>query len=147
MPQSREHLAICDLLGIDRGVVALTKIDAVDDEMAELARLDAEEELSSSSLSGAPILPVSAHTGEGIAELLATLDELAATSPGRTLRDGPAWLPVDRAFTMRGFGTVVTGTLRGDALEEGESVEILPEGGRQILSARIRGMQSHGEAV
>ncbi len=147
MPQSREHLAICDLLGIDRGVVALTKIDAVDDEMAELARLDAEEELSSSSLSGAPILPVSAHTGEGIAELLATLDELAATSPGRTLRDGPAWLPVDRAFTMRGFGTVVTGTLRGEALEEGDSVEILPEGGRQILSARVRGMQSHGEPV
>ena len=147
MPQSREHLAICDLLGIERGVVALTKIDAVDDEMAELARLDVEEELANSSLSGASILPVSAHTGAGIAELLATLDELAATSPGRTLRDGPAWLPVDRAFTMRGFGTVVTGTLRGEALEEGESVEILPEGGRQILSARVRGMQSHGEAV
>jgi selenocysteine-specific elongation factor len=147
MPQSREHLAICDLLGIERGVVALTKIDAVDDEMAELARLDVEEELAGSSLAGAPILPVSAHTGAGLEELLVALDELAAASRGRTLREGPAWLPVDRVFTMRGFGTVVTGTLRGTTLEQGQPVEILPEGGREILTARVRGLQRHGEPV
>ncbi len=147
MPQSREHLAICDLLGIDRGVVVLTKIDAVDAEMAELARLDVEEELAGSPLSSAPMLAVSAQTGAGIPELLATLDDLVTASPGRTLRDGPAWLPVDRSFSMRGFGTVVTGTLRGAELEEGASVEILPEGGLRPRSARIRGLQSHGEAV
>ena len=147
MPQSREHLAICDLLGIERGVVVLTKVDAVDEELVELARLDVEEELADSPLRDAPILPVSAHRGDGLPELLAALDALAAGSPGRTLRGGPAWLPVDRAFSMRGFGTVATGTLRGGAFEEGQTVEILPESGRQIATARVRGLQRHGETV
>ncbi|MBW2416779.1 MAG: 50S ribosome-binding GTPase, partial [Deltaproteobacteria bacterium] len=90
MPQSREHLAICDLLGIDRGVVALTKVDAVDDEMLELARLDVEEELRGSPLRDAPILPVSAHRGDGLPELLAALDALAEEDATRTRRSGPA---------------------------------------------------------
>ncbi|MBW2281427.1 MAG: selenocysteine-specific translation elongation factor [Deltaproteobacteria bacterium] len=147
MPQSREHLAICDLLGIDRGVVALTKVDAVDDEMLELARLDVEEELRGSPLRDAPILPVSAHRGDGLPELLAALDALAEEDATRTRRSGPAWLPVDRAFSMRGFGTVATGTLRGGAFEEGQTVELLPESGRQVTTARIRGLQRHGETV
>jgi selenocysteine-specific elongation factor len=147
MPQSREHLAICQLLGVERGVVALTKIDAVTPDILELARLEAEEELESSSLAGAPIVPVSALRGDGIDALLGTLDEVVAVTPPRTLRDGPAWLPVDRAFTMRGFGTVVTGTLRGAALEDGAAVEILPEGSRARLATKIRGLQVHGERV
>jgi len=147
MPQSREHLAICELLGVERGVVALTKMDAVAPDLLELARLEVEEELAGSSLAGAPIVPVSAQRGDGLDALRAALEEVAATSPARTLRDGPAWLPVDRAFTMHGFGTVVTGTLRGAALHEGDAVEILPEGSQQPLRTKIRGLQIHGSVA
>ena len=147
MPQSREHLAICDLLGIERGVVALTKVDAIDSEVAELARLEAEEELQTTALAGAPIVLVSAHDGTGLDELRSVLDSLASQGAPSGVRGGPAWLPVDRAFTMQGFGTVVTGTLRGAAFEEADEVEILPEGRRQILKSRVRGLQVHGEGV
>jgi selenocysteine-specific elongation factor len=147
MPQSREHLAICELLGIERGVVALTKIDAVDGELVELARLEVEEELADTGLAGAPVIGVSALSGAGLSELVAALEEVAAGARSRTLRDGPAWLPVDRSFTMRGFGTVVTGTLRGAAFEEGMAVEVFPDGARETLTARLRGLQVHGEAV
>jgi selenocysteine-specific elongation factor len=147
MPQSREHLAICELLGIERGVVALTKLDSVEGDLVELARLEVEEELASTGLAGAPVVPVSAHTGQGLPALVAALESLATGAPARTLRDGPAWLPVDRVFSMRGFGTVVTGTLRGDALEEGSAVEIFPDGARETLPARVRGLQVHGESV
>ena len=147
MPQSREHLAICRLLGVERGVVALTKIDSVDPELADLARLDVEETIQSSPLSGAPVVPVSATTREGLSELMAALEKVARETPPRTLRDGPAWLPVDRVFTMRGFGTVVTGTLRGATFDEGASVEVFPERGESPLTARIRGLQVHGETV
>jgi selenocysteine-specific elongation factor len=145
MPQSREHLAICDLLGIERGVVALTKVDAVDAEMVELARLDVEDELAGTGLAGAPIVPVSAHAGTGLDELRAALDGAAEAAPPRSLRGGPAWLPVDRVFTMRGFGTVVTGTLRGAPFEEGAPVEVLPEGSGEIFRTRVRGLQVHGQ--
>ena len=147
MPQSREHLAICDLLGVERGVVALTKVDAVEPDLAELAKLDVEEELARSSLAGARIVPVSAVDGQGIPALLEALEAAARSAPGRTLRDGPAWLPVDRVFTMRGFGTVVTGTLRGAPLEEGDPIEVLPEGAGESFTTRVRGLQVHGEAV
>jgi selenocysteine-specific elongation factor len=147
MPQTREHLAICELLGIEAGVVALTKCDAIDAELLELARLEVEEELAASSLRGAEIVPVSAHTGAGLDALRAALERAAERSPPRTLRDGPAWLPVDRAFVMRGFGTVVTGTLRGAELSEGQAVEVLPERGRAALPAKVRGLQVHGQAV
>ncbi len=145
MPQSREHLAICELLGVERGVVALTKIDAVESDLVELARLDVEETLQGSALADAPVIPVSATTGEGLPELRAALEEVARQAPPRTTREGVAWLPVDRAFTMRGFGTVVTGTLRGGAFEEGAAVEVFPEGGSESFSSRVRGLQMHGE--
>jgi selenocysteine-specific elongation factor len=147
MPQSREHLAICDLLGIERGVVALTKVDAIESELAELARLEVEEELAGTALAGAPIVLVSAHDGTGMDELRGILDSLADQGSPRGVAGSPGWLPVDRAFTMQGFGTVVTGTLRGAALEEGDEVEILPEGRRQIVKSRVRGLQVHGESV
>ena len=147
MPQSREHLAICDLLGIERGVVALTKADAVEADLLELAQLEVAEELERTCLAGAPIVPVSAVTGAGLEALRAALEAVARAAPPRTLRDGPAWLPVDRAFSMRGFGTVVTGTLRGAPLEEGQNIELWPDDGRAAQLARIRGLQVHGEAV
>ena len=90
MPQSREHLAICKLLGVERGVVALTKVDSVAPDLVELARLEIEEELAGSSLVGAPIVPVSAKRGDGLDSLVAALDEVAGSAPARTLRDGPA---------------------------------------------------------
>ena len=145
MPQSREHLAICELLGVTRGVVALTKIDAVDADLVELARLEVEEELAGSALAQAPVVPVSAPTGEGLDALREALEQTVARAAPRTLREGPAWLAVDRVFTMRGFGTVVTGTLRGAPLEEGASVEILPEKPGPVATAKIRGLQVHGE--
>ena len=147
MPQSREHLAICQLLGVERGVVALTKVDSVAPDLVELARLEIEEELAGSSLAGAPIVSVSAKSGDGLDSLVAALDEVAGTAPPRTLRDGPAWLPVDRAFTMHGFGTVVTGTLRGGALGVGAIVEVLPEGSQTTALVKIRGLQVHGSKV
>jgi selenocysteine-specific elongation factor len=147
MPQSREHLAICDLLGIERGVVALTKADAVESDLLELAQLEVAEALERTCLAGAPIVPVSALTGAGLGALRAALEATARAAPPRTLRDGPAWLPVDRAFSMRGFGTVVTGTLRGAQLEEGQTVELWPDDGRAPSRARIRGIQVHGAGV
>jgi selenocysteine-specific elongation factor len=147
MPQSLEHLAICELLGVDRGVVALTKVDAVDAELAQLARLEVEETIERSALAGAPVVGVSAVTGEGLPELMAQLERVAREAPPRTLRDGPAWLPVDRVFTMRGFGTVVTGTLRGAPLEEGAPVELFADGELAPLATRIRGLQVHGEST
>src|SRR5262249_30456740 len=107
MPQSREHLAICDLLGIAVGVVALTKVDLVDDELPEIARLEAAEEFAATTLGGSALVPVSTSTGSGIGELREALGAAAARCSGRTLRDGPAWLCVDRAFSVHGFGTVV----------------------------------------
>ena len=136
MPQTREHVAICGLLGIERGVVALTKIDAVDAEVAELA---AEEVRGLVSL---PVVRVSSLTGEGLGELREKLVEVATQAPARTPRSGPPRLPVDRCFAMRGFGTVVTGTLLGGALRVGDPVELEP-GGR---AARVRGLQWHGAA-
>ncbi len=147
MPQSREHLAICDLLGLEVGVVALTKADLVDDELLELARLEIAEELESTSLADAAIVPVSSTTGQGLDELRAELGEAARLCAARTARDGPAWLCVDRSFSVRGFGTVVTGTLRGGPLQEGQTVELLPEGGRRRGEAKIRGLEMHGQAV
>lgn len=141
-PQTREHFAICRLLGIRHGMVVLTKKDLADAEMLELARLEAAELVRGSFLEGAPVLEVSAATGEGLEELKGELARLA----GRVaLRDteGIPRLPVDRSFTLRGFGTVVTGTLVEGRLRAGEEVEVQP-GGRRL---RIRGVQMHGEAV
>ena len=139
MPQTREHLAILEILGVSQGVVALTMCDLVDEEMLELATLDVEETIEGTFLEGAPILATSAGPQpSGLDELIAALDAL---QPQTTVRPGPFRLPVDRAFVQRGFGTVVTGTARAGTLSDGDEVEILPLG----LRARVRGIQVHGE--
>ncbi len=143
MPQTREHLAILDLLEVPAGVVALTKVDLIDDpEWIDLVTLELQEVLSTTVLADAPIIPVSARTGEGLEELLGVLDSLLAAQLPRPDRGKPR-LPVDRVFTISGFGTVVTGTLIDGSFRVGDEVEIVPSG-RQ---ARIRGLQSHKESV
>ena len=142
MPQTREHFHICRLLGIPRGLVALTKCDLADREMQALAEMEVRELVAGSFLEGAPILRVSARTGEGLEALRQALCELAAGA-ARHPSEGLLRLPVDRVFTLKGFGTVVTGTLVSGGLEEGAEVEILPAG----LHSRVRGLQVHGEAV
>jgi len=142
MPQTREHLAICRLLGIGAGVIALTKIDAVDPDMIELAREDVKGLVAGTFLEDAPIIPVSAHAKLGLDELRAALDAVAAKVATRDAT-GPARLPIDRSFTMKGFGVVVTGTLVSGRLEVGQSAELLPSGEK----GKIRGLQIHGQAV
>ncbi len=142
MPQTREHFHICGLLGVPRGLVALTKCDAADAESQELAELEARELVAGSFLEGRPVVRVSARTGEGLPALREALLALARETPVRP-SEGLLRLPVDRVFTMKGFGTVVTGTLVAGDLGEGEEVEGLPSGRR----ARVRGLQVHGEAV
>ncbi len=139
MPQTREHLAILDLLGVGGGVVALTKIDMVDDEdWLELVTLDLSETLAGTVLADAPILPVSARTGQGLEELKAALwQRLQAATPRPD--NGRPRLPVDRVFSLAGFGTVVTGTLIDGRFHIGDPIEIQPTG----LSGRIRGLQTH----
>jgi len=140
MPQTREHVAICDLLGLRRCVVALSKIDAVSDDVARRAEGEVRALLVDTALSDAPIVKVSALDGNGISELRATLAAIAKGADPRTPRSGPSRLGVDRTFAMKGFGTVVTGTLIGGSFRLGDAVEILPARTR----ARIRGLQNHG---
>jgi len=143
MPQTREHLAILDLLQVKTGIVALTKTDLIDDpEWLELVEIDVAELLDSTCLEGAEIVPVSARTGQGLETLVMELDRLlAATAPRLDL--GRPRLPIDRVFTIAGFGTVVTGTLIDGRLRVGQEVEILPQG----LKARIRGLQTHKQKI
>ena len=139
MPQTREHLAILDLIQVNGGVIALTKIDLVDDEeWLELVMADVMEQVEGTRLENAPIVPVSAATGEGLDVLLAELETCLQNVPPRTNQGRPR-LSIDRVFTIAGFGTVVTGTLVGGELNVGDEVEILPSGRR----ARIRGLQTH----
>jgi selenocysteine-specific elongation factor len=143
MPQTREHVAICDLLGLTRGVAVITKTDAVDEDVAGLAAEELRELLSQTSLAGIPIHSASARTGEGVDALRAALAEAAAVATPRTPRLGPPRLAIDRAFAMKGFGSIVTGTLIGAPLTTRSPVEIYPSG----LRARIRGLESHGVAA
>jgi selenocysteine-specific elongation factor len=142
MPQSREHLDILDLLGVRHGVVALTKADAVDDDTRDLGVELVREELAGSALAEAPIVPVSATSGEGLDDLRAALAALVAGAPAAVDRGRPR-LWVDRAFTIRGAGTVVTGTLAGGRLAVGDELAVLPDGDR----GRVRGLQSLQEPV
>ena len=142
MPQTREHFHICRLLGVPRGLVVLTKCDLADAELIGLAEMEARELVKGSFLEDGPLLRVSARTGQGLSELRAALLELAKEAPPREA-SGLLRLPVDRVFTLRGFGTVVTGTITGGALAAGDEVEILPPGRR----VRVRGLQVHGQAV
>ncbi len=143
MPQTREHVAICELLGVERGVVALTKCDNVDDEVAELAAEEVSDLLSGRPLAGAPIVRVSALSGQGIEALREALAKAVASAAPRTPRTGPPRLSIDRVFAARGFGSVVTGTLVGGSLSVGDPVEVYPSG----LRGRVRGLQSHGIAT
>jgi selenocysteine-specific elongation factor len=137
--QTEEHLAICSLLGIERGLVALTKRDAVDSDRLEQTRRNAVALLKNTFLGGAPMLAVSAKTGEGLPELRDELAAVAASVPARSDNFVPRLYP-DRAFSMRGFGTVVTGTLQSGAMRVGSTLA-LEAGGRTV---RVRGLQVHG---
>lgn len=143
MPQTKEHLAILDLLQVSGGVIALTKIDLIDDDdWLELITLDITEVLTDSVLADAPIIGVSSHTGEGIDELkVALIAELAAISEATDL--SRPRLPIDRVFSLTGFGTVVTGTLLEGQLNVGDAVQIQPNG----LDGRIRGLQTHNTKI
>ena len=142
MPQTREHLAILDLLQIPRGLVALTKKDLVDAEWIELVMADIEATLEGTALEGAQIMPVSAHTGEGLPELIAAISSMTEDIPAKRDLARPR-LPIDRAFTLTGFGTVVTGTLIDGHLQTGQDVELTVAGQR----TRVRGLQTHRSKV
>ncbi|HEX2171721.1 MAG TPA: selenocysteine-specific translation elongation factor [Dehalococcoidia bacterium] len=142
MPQTSEHLAILDLLQVRSGVVAITKSDLVDADWLGLVTADVEEAIAGTTLAQAPIVPVSAITGAGLPELKQAIDALLETTPQRQDLGRPR-LPIDRVFTIAGFGTVVTGTLTDGILTVGQEVEILPDGRR----TRIRGLQTHKHKV
>jgi len=142
MPQTREHLEIVDLLEVRRGIVVLTKVDLVDREWLELVKADVREAIKGTSIEGAPMIAVSAVTNEGMADLLTALDDLLGRIEPRTDLGRPR-LPIDRVFTMTGFGTVVTGTLVDGSLKVGDEMEVSPGG----LAVRIRGLQRHNKAA
>ena len=142
MPQTREHLAILDLLDVPAGLVVVTKVDLVEAAYVDLVEAEIEDTLRGSRLAGAPIIRVSATSGDGLPDLLAAIDRALDHAPAK--RDlGRPRLPIDRAFTIQGFGAVVTGTLLDGALEVGQEVELQPGG----LRARIRGLQRHRTKV
>ena len=142
MPQTREHLAICDLLHVKQGLIALTKLDLVDKDWLGLVKEEVREFVKGTFLEKAPIVPVSSKTGENLELLKQELDrlakEVAPKSPNGILR-----LPIDRVFTMKGFGTVITGTLHAGSISQDQEVEILPRN----VSTKVRGIQSHGKAA
>ena len=142
MPQTREHLAICSLLKIKAGLIALTKADLVEADWLELVKEDVAGVVHGTFLEAAPILPVSAKTGQGLDALRAALRSVAASVPPRGTDQLPR-LPIDRVFTVRGFGTVVTGTLTAGTLAADDRVEVYPRG----AEAKIRGLQAHGHSV
>jgi selenocysteine-specific elongation factor len=137
-PQSEEHLRILELLGVDHGIVALTKIGPADDDLVELAHLELEERLAGTFLEGAPVVGTDAPTGIGIGELRAALDDLLAATP-TAIDHGRPRLWIDRAFSARGSGTVVTGTLTGGLLRTDDELEVHPSG----ETVRVRGLQNH----
>jgi len=142
MPQTREHLSICRLLGVRGGVVALTKIDLVERDWIELVTDDLANFVEGTFLEGAPVVPVSSETEEGLLELHAEIDRLAAEVSAKS-ESGILRLPIDRAFTIRGFGAVVTGTLLSGCVRVGDRVQLFPGSSE----ARVRGLQVHGKAV
>ena len=139
-PQTREHFDICCLLGIPQGVVALTKADLVDPDILELVRLEVEEFVAGSFLEGAPVVAVSSVTGAGLGELRRELERAACAAPSKWAAEHFR-LPLDRAFTVKGFGTVVTGTLISGNVSKEQEVELYPTGRR----LRVRGVQVYGE--
>lgn len=142
MPQTREHLQVLDLLGIKMGIVVLTKADLVEDEWVELMQEEVQEALAGSSFSGAPMVVVSGTRGDGLPILLKHIDDMVDTVAVRN-QDLPFRIYIDRVFSLKGFGTVVTGTLREGRIREGEIARLLPQG-REV---RIRQIQVHGERI
>ena len=140
MPQTREHMDILRMLGVDQGVVVLTKIDIADKDWLELVREDVREYLEKTPLRDAPVIEVSSVTGEGIPALISAISDLCRHIPERS-QAGICRLAVDRVFTMSGFGTVVTGTLWNGSIRQGETLELLPA----RKQARVRSLQVHGE--
>ena len=140
MPQTREHFDVCRLLGVERGLVVISKSDTVDDDLLELVTEEVAELVAGSFLEEAPVIPVSATTGAGLEALLTALDELVATVVDRP-DSGAFRLPVDRAFVIKGFGTVVTGTVLSGSLGLGDAVTLAPSG----LESRVRSLQAYGE--
>jgi selenocysteine-specific elongation factor len=142
MPQTREHFDICRLLGVEQGIIVLTKKDLVDGELLQLAKAEAEDLVKGSFLEGAPIVAVSSRTGEGVEELKRAMREIGAGIHERS-SEYVMRLPIDRSFTMKGFGAVVTGTLISGEISEADELELLPSGTR----VRVRGVQVHGSSV
>ena len=142
MPQTREHLEIVSLLEVRRGIVVLSKVDLVDDAWLELVTGEVHDALKETSLAGATVMPVSAVTGQGLPELTAALDSLLDAAEPRPDAGRPR-LPIDRVFTMSGFGTVVTGTLVDGSLNVGDELEVVPRG----HMVRVRGLQRHNSKV
>ena len=138
-PQTREHFDICRLLGIRKGIIALTKSDLVDPELVDLVRLEMEEFVAGSFLAGAPVVPVSSTTGAGLAELRRELERMALAIREKDAA-GHFRLPIDRSFSVKGFGTVITGTLISGAVRKEQEVELYPVGRR----LRVRGVQVYG---
>jgi len=142
MPQTREHLDICKLLRVKKGLVALTKIDLVEKDWLELVREEIREFLQGTFLENSAIIPVSSITGEGVTDFIREIDKLAQEVEERS-PEGIFRLPIDRVFTMKGFGTVVTGTVVSGKVSIGDNLEILPSG----LETKVRGIQIHGKPV
>ncbi len=138
MPQTREHMEICTLLGIRHGMVVMTKKDMVDEEWLDLVTEDIRNFVKGTFLEDAPIIPVSSMTGDGLPELIKTMDDIAAQIPERT-STGLFRLPVDRVFTMKGFGTVITGTVASGTIRVGETIMIYPS----MVTSKVRGIQVH----
>jgi len=142
MPQTREHFDICRLLGVSNGLVVITKTDLVDEEMLVLVEDDARELIAGSFLENAPLVSVSSRTGAGMDQLKSQLVDLGKRVPPRS-KDFTTRLPIDRAFSMKGFGAVVTGTLISGKITEGDELELLP----LTVNVRVRGLQVHNKSV
>lgn len=142
MPQTREHMEICTLLGIRHGLIVMTKTDLVEEEWLELALEDIREFSQGTFLEDAPILPVSSVTGEGIPELISALDEIAGNIPQRP-PSSLFRLPIDRVFTMKGFGTVITGTIVSGKINVGETIMVYPT----EITSKVRGIQVHNQSA
>ena len=142
MPQTREHLDICKLLRVKKGLIALTKIDLVEKEWLELVQEEIREFVRGTFLEGAPMVPLSSTTGEGLPLFVAEMDRLAGEVQERS-PEGLFRLPIDRVFTIKGFGTVATGTIISGRVSIGDTLEVLPKG----LEAKVRGIQAHGSSV
>ena len=142
MPQTREHMEICHLMGVEHGLVALTKTDMVDEDLLELALEDVKEFVVGTFLEDKPIIPVSSTTGQGLEEFSATLEDICRKLPERKF-SSIFRLPVDRVFSMKGFGTVITGTLTSGSISVGDDIVVYPK----KVTSKVRGIQVHSEGV